>query len=53
MTRPGTETEDPSLSNTKNYETLIKQTYKKPQETLEFITFQTKRNVSFQSTNPI
>ena len=36
MNRPKGETEDLLLSVTKNCETLIKQTHKKPEETLEF-----------------
>ena len=36
MIRPKNETEDLLLSITKNCETLIEQTHKKPQETLEF-----------------
>ena len=36
MIRPKNETEDLLLSITKNCETLIKQTHRKPQETLEF-----------------
>ena len=36
MIRPKNETYDLLLSNTKNCETLIEQTHKKPQETLEF-----------------
>ena len=36
MTRPKNETEDLSLSITKNCETLIKQTHRKAEETLEF-----------------
>ena len=36
MTRQKNETEDLLLSITKNFETLIKQTHRKPQETLEF-----------------
>ena len=37
MIRPKNETEELLLSITKNCETLIKQTHRKPQETLEFI----------------
>ena len=36
MIRPKNETEDFLLSFTENYETLIKQTHRKPEETLEF-----------------
>ena len=36
MIIPKTETETLLLSITKNFETLIKQTHTKPQETLEF-----------------
>ena len=34
--RPKNKTKDLSLSKTKNYETSIKQTHRKPEETLEF-----------------
>ena len=37
MIRPRNETEDLILSLTKNYETLIKQTHTKPDETIEII----------------
>ena len=36
MIRPKNETEDLLLSITKNCETIIKQTHRKPEETLEF-----------------
>ena len=36
LIRPKNETEDLLLSITKNCETLIKQTHRKPQETLDF-----------------
>ena len=36
MIRPKNQTEDLLISITKNCETLIKQTHRKPQETLEF-----------------
>ena len=36
MIRPKNETENMLLSITKNYETLIKQTHRKPEETIEF-----------------
>ena len=39
------------LSTAKNCETLIKQTHRKAEETLEFKNDQNKRNISFQSTN--
>ena len=35
MTRPKNETEDSLISNTKNCETLIKQTNRKAEETME------------------
>ena len=36
MIRPKTETEDILLSITKNCQTLVHQTHRKPEETLEF-----------------
>ena len=36
MNRPENETEDLLLSTTKDCETLIEQTHRKPEETLEF-----------------
>ena len=36
MIQPKNETEDIILSNTKNCETLIKQTHTRPEETLDF-----------------
>ena len=49
--KPKTETEDLLLSITKNCETLIDQTHKKPQETLEFKL--TKSRESFQFNPPV
>ena len=49
MIQPKSETEDLLLSITKNYETLIDQTHRKAEETLEFKMIQ--RNISFQTTN--
>ena len=42
MIRPKNETEDLLLLITKNCETLIDQTYRKPEETLEFKIFKPK-----------
>ena len=51
MIRPKNETEDSLLSITKNCETLIKQTHRKPQETLEFK--MTKPRETFHFNPPI
>ena len=51
MLRPKNETEDLLLSITKNYETIIKQTHTKPQETLEFK--MTKPRKTFHFNPPI
>ena len=51
MIRPKNETEDLVLSVTKNCETLIEQTHKKPEETLELKTYQIKRKFFFQTSN--
>ena len=49
--RPKNETQDLLLSITKNCETLIEQTHRKPEETLEFKLTKPKEKVSFQTTN--
>ena len=49
MIRPKNETEDLLLSITKNCETLIKQTNRKTEETLEFKMIQTKQTFHFKS----
>ena len=51
MTRRKNETEDLILSVTKNCKTLIEQTHRKAEETLEFKMTKPNRNISFQSTN--
>ena len=51
MIRPKNETEDLLLSITKNCETLIKQTHRKPEETLEFK--MTKSRETFHFNSPI
>ena len=51
MIIPKNETEDLLLSITKNCETLIDQTHRKAEETLEFIMVKPKKNISFLSTN--
>ena len=51
MIRPKTQTEDLLLSITKNCETLIKQTHRKPEETLEFK--MTKSRETFHFIPPI
>ena len=51
MIRPKNETEDLLLSITKNCETLIKQTHRKPEETLEFK--MTKSRDTFHFNSPI
>ena len=48
MIRPKNETEDLLLSITKNCETLIEQTYTKPQETLEFKMNKSKETFHFK-----
>ena len=47
MIRPENETEDLLLSVTKNCETLIKQTHRKPQETLEFKLLKPRETIHF------
>ena len=51
MIRPKNETEDLSLSKTKNCETLIEQTHRKAEETLEFK--MTKPRETFHFNPPI
>ena len=51
MITPENETEDLILSITKNCETLIEQTHRKPEETLEFK--MTKPRETFQFTPPM
>ena len=51
MIRPKNETKDILLSFTKNCERLIKQTHRKPEETLEFK--KTKSRETFHFTPPI
>ena len=51
MIGPIKETKGLLLSITGSCETLIKQTHRKAKGTLEFENCQTKRNISFQSTN--
>ena len=48
MIRPKIETEDLLLSITKNCETLIKQTHRRAEETLEFKTIQSKQRFHFK-----
>ena len=48
MIRPRNETEDLLLSITKNYETLIKQTHTKPEETFQFKLTKTRETFSFK-----
>ena len=47
MIRPRNETEDLLLSITKNCETLIEQTHRKPEETLEFKMIKSKETFHF------
>ena len=53
MIIPKTETEDLLLSITENYETLIKQTHRKAQETLEFKMTKSGERFHFNSSIPI
>ena len=48
MIRPKNETQDLLLSITKNCETLIKQTHRKPEETLEFKTNKSRETFHFK-----
>ena len=52
MIRPKNESEDLILSITKNCGTLIEQTHRKAEETLESKMTKIETNVSFQATNP-
>ena len=47
MIKPKNETEDFLLSITKNCETLIKQTHRKPEETLEFKMIKPRETFNF------
>ena len=47
MIRPKTDTEDLLLSITKNCETLIEQTHRKAEETLEFKIFKPREKFHF------
>ena len=51
MIQPKNKTEDLLLSITKNCETLIKQTHRKPEETIELIF--TESSEKFQFSSPI
>ena len=53
MIRPKNETEDLLLSITKNCETLIKQTHRKAEETLEFKVIRSKQTFHFKPPIPI
>ena len=53
MIRPKNETEDLLLSITKTYETLIEQTHRKAEETLEFKKIQSKQTLHFKTPIPI
>ena len=53
MIRPKNETKDLLLSITKNCETLIKQTHRKTEETLEFKMIQSKQTFLFKPPIPI
>ena len=50
MIRPKNQTEDLLLSKTKNYETLIKQTHTKPQETWDFKMTKSRETFHFNPT---
>ena len=52
MFRPRIETEDLLLSITKNCATLIKQTHRKAEETLEFKLIKPKETFSFKPPTP-
>ena len=47
MIRPKTETEDLILSITKNCQTLVQQTHRKPKETLEFKMLKPRETIHF------
>ena len=51
MFRPRNETEDLIFSITKTCKTLIKQTHKKPQETLEYKLTKPRETFSFEQSN--
>ena len=51
--RPKNETEGLLLSTTKNCETLIEQTHRKAEETLEFKMIQSKQTFHFKPSIPI
>ena len=53
MIRPKNETEDLLLSISKNCETLIKQTLRKAEETLEYKIIQSKQTFHFKPPSPI
>ena len=53
MIRPKNETEDLLLSKINNCETLIKQTHRKAEETLEFKMIQSKQTFQFKPPIPI
>ena len=53
MIRPKNQTEDLLLSMTKNCETLIEQTHRKVEGTLEFETIQSKQSFHFKPPIPI
>ena len=53
LIRPKNETEDLLLSTTNNCETLIKQTHRKAEETLEFKIIQSKQTFHFKTPIPI
>ena len=48
MIRPRNETEDSIISITKNCETLIKPTYTKPEETLEYTLTKSRERFHFK-----
>ena len=49
MIRPENETEDLSITITKNCETLIEQTHRTAEGTLEFKVIKPRKNVSFHT----
>ena len=51
MIKPKNQTEDFLLSMTKNCETLIEQTHRKAEETLEFKTIKSRETFHFQPPN--
>ena len=52
MSRPKNETQDLSLSITKNYETLNRQTHRKPEEALEYKMTKPREIIFFNSGIP-